>query len=249
MTRAALRLRSLAFNVAFFGWTFLLCFGLLWFLLLPKRMLFYGIRFWQKHLSWIERNIGGIHYRIIGFENVPKGACIIAAKHQSAWETCKLHLMFYDPAIVLKEELLRLPVWGWYAKRSGMIPIDRGGRTKTLTRMMEAARQASVDGRKIVIFPQGTRLPPGVRKPYKVGVAALYQELQLPIVPMALNSGLFWPKGSFIKKPGLITIEFLPPIPAGLPRTEMMRRLFDKLEAASDRLAGIAPEAEKSLGN
>ncbi len=168
MKRILAGLRSLALNVAFFGWTFFLCFGLLWFLLLPKRMLFYGIRFWQNHLSWIERNIGGIRYQVIGLEHIPEGACIIAAKHQSAWETCKLHLMFYDPAIVLKEELLRLPVWGWYAKRSGMIPIDRGGRSKTLTRMMEAARQAKADGRNSIIFPQGTRLIPGDKKPYKV---------------------------------------------------------------------------------
>ncbi len=229
-------LRSIFFNLAFFGWTAFLCFALLWALLLPKRGLFFFIHMWLKHLEFFERHIAEIRYRIVGLENVPEGTCIIAAKHQSAWETCKMHLMFYDPAIVLKKELLSLPVWGWYAGRAGMIPIDRGGRSRAVSGMLKAAREAAAQGRKIIIFPQGTRTAPKERKPYKSGVAALYQDLKIPVVPMALNSGLFWPKNGFMKRAGTITIEFLPPIPAGLAKDELMERLQKDLESASDKL-------------
>jgi 1-acyl-sn-glycerol-3-phosphate acyltransferase len=194
------------------------------------------VHLWLRQIEWIERHIGGIAWRVVGRAHVPKGACIIASKHQSAWETFKLHLLFGDPAIVLKRELLDIPIWGWYLRKSGMIPIDRAGRAHALSAMMQAAHEAADTGRKIVIFPQGTRIVPGEQKPYKSGVAALYQELNLPIVPMALNSGLFWPKTGFIKKPGVITVEFLPPIPPGLPREAMMERLKDGLESASRKL-------------
>jgi len=229
-------LRSLALNIALYGWTGVLCFVLLGTLLLPRRGMAAVVRLWLSQLAWIERHIGGIHYRVIGREHVPSGACIIAAKHQSAWETFKLHLLFGDPAIVLKEELLNIPLWGWYVRRAGMIPIDRKGHMQALARMMQAAHRAADDRRKIVIFPQGTRVAPGETRSYKSGVAALYQELNLPVVPMALNSGLLWPKNSFIKKPGLITVEFLPPIPPGLSREDMMSRLKEQLEGATDRL-------------
>lgn len=240
MSNIAVRLRSIAFNAAFFGWTAFLCFALLWALILPKRGLFFFIHMWLRHLEFFERHIAGITYEVKGLKNVPKGPCIIAAKHQSAWETCKMHLMFYDPAIVLKKELLSLPVWGWYAARAGMIPIDRGGRSKAVSGMLEAARQAVAERRKIVIFPQGTRTAVGEKRPYKSGVAALYQDLNVPVVPMALNSGLFWPRNSFLKRPGRITVEFLAPIPPGLQRDEMMKRLQSELEDASGKLAGLS---------
>jgi 1-acyl-sn-glycerol-3-phosphate acyltransferase len=229
-------LRSLIFNLVFYGWTAVLCFALLGTLVLSRRQMAGVVRLWLSHLAWIEHHIGGIRWRVIGRENVPPGACIIAAKHQSAWETFKLHLLFGDPAIVLKEELLNIPIWGWYVRRAGMIPIDRRGHALALARMMEAAHKAIDEGRKIVIFPQGTRVAPGEQRTYKSGIAALYQELNVPVVPMALNSGLLWAKNSFIKKPGLITVEFLPPIPPGLPREEMMTRLKDGLEAVTERL-------------
>lgn len=231
-----IRLRSLLFNIALYGSTILMCFLMVWSLVLPRRYMLYVVHLWLHQIEWIERTIGGITYNVVGREYIPAGACIIAAKHQSAWETFKLHLLFGDPSIVLKKELLSIPIWGWYLGRSGMIPIDRAGRAKTLTVMMQAAHKAAAAGRKIVIFPQGTRIAPGEWKPYKSGVAALYQELNLSIVPMALNSGLFWPKNSFIKKPGKITIEFLPPIPPGLPRAAMMERLENALEMATNRL-------------
>jgi len=228
--------RSLIFNIAFAFWTIVPAILFLWVLVLPDKQIITVVRGWQRVATWLSKVIVGINYRIIGKENIPEGACIIAAKHQSAWETCLLHVLFFDPAIVLKKELTLLPIWGWYAKGLKLIPIDRKGGAKSLAIMKKAATDAVEAGRKIVIFPQGTRVKPGVKKPYKVGVVAMYQDLDLPVVPMALNSGLFWPKGQFIKKAGTITLEFMPAIPAGLSRSEMLRRLQHDIETASDRL-------------
>jgi 1-acyl-sn-glycerol-3-phosphate acyltransferase len=232
-------LRSVAFALAFFLMTTISSILMIWVLLLPKRFVIATSAAWVKAVGWLERNIVGITWRAEGREHIPAGACIIAAKHQSAWETFKLGILFDGPAVVLKRELLWLPIWGWYLARAGGIAIDRARGARSLTGMMRAARRMAAEGRKIVIFPQGTRVPPGEKRPYKKGVVLLYEELSLPIVPMAVNSGLLWPKGSFLKKPGCITIEFLPPIPPGLERMEMMKRLETKLEEASDRLAGI----------
>ena len=239
-------LRSLIFNIVFYGWTAVMCFAMSWAILAPYRNMLGVVHLWLRQMAWIERHIGGITYRVAGREHVPEGACIIAAKHQSAWETFKLHLLFGDPAIVLKKELLDIPIWGRYLARSGMIPIDRSAGSKALSGMMGAAHKAAEQGRKIVIFPQGTRIEPGEDRPYKTGVAALYEELNLSVVPMALNSGLFWPKNSFIKKAGQITIEFLPPIQPGLGREVMMSRLKDDLETASNRLIFATDAAAKS---
>lgn len=228
--------RSLIFNIAFFTWTAVLCLLGLWVLLFPPIAMTRMVHFWASGVAFLERTIIGLHYKVVGMKNIPKGPCIIAAKHQSIWETCKLYRVMGDPAVVLKSEITSIPVLKWYGDKSGMIPIDRSGRAKTLSRMTKASHAAKDAGRRIVIFPQGTRTAPGDRKPYKSGVAALYKELELPIVPMALNSGVFWPRRSFIKKPGTITMEFLPPIPPGLPRAEMMQRLESELEKASDRL-------------
>lgn len=235
-------LRSLAFNIAFYGWTLLFCTMVSWTFFLPYKTLLIFVRIWLRQITWMEKHIAGITYKIVGTENLPDGACIIAAKHQSAWETFKLHMLFEDPAIVLKKELLEIPLWGRYLARSGMIPIDRGAGPKALMKMMQAAHKAAEQGRQIIIFPQGTRIPPGAERPYKSGIVALYQELNLPVTPMALNSGLCWPKNSFIKTPGEITIEFLPPIPAGLTREVFMSRLKNELETACNRLLLPPPQ-------
>lgn len=230
-------IRSILFNAVYLFWVLVPTILFLWTLFLKPDVLASVVVYWQKGLAWLEKTIAGIDYRIVGAEHVPEGACIIAAKHQSAWETCKLLILFGNPSIVLKKELTYVPIWGWYAKALGLIPIDRKARAKALAKMMRIARAAAEAGRKIVIFPQGTRVRAGVRKPYKSGVAGLYLELNLPVIPMAVNSGLFWPKGAFLKKPGTVTIEFLPPIQPGLSKSAFMHTLEERLEAASDRLA------------
>lgn len=240
MRTVELWIRSTLFTFVFLFWTLVPTIVFLWVIFAKKKVVWSAIRFWQASLIWFAKIVAGIDYRVVGWEHVPEGACIIAAKHQSAWETCLLNVLFYNPAIVLKKELTYVPVWGWFAKASGLIPIDRKAGVKALATMLRAARAAVAEDRKIVIFPQGTRVRPGVRKPYKVGVAGLYQEMNLPVVPMALNSGLFWPKGSFLKKKGTITVAFLPPIMPGLSRSAFMRALEEQLETASNRLAGIS---------
>ncbi|MDD3181683.1 MAG: lysophospholipid acyltransferase family protein [Alphaproteobacteria bacterium] len=232
--------RSILFSFVFAFWSLVPTALVVWVAFLPLPVLLKTIRFWQWGVMFLARFIVGIKYKVVGWENVPKGACIIASKHQSAYETCLLHILFGDPAIVLKKELTRIPIWGWYAKYSGLIPIDRKGGVKSLSIMKKACDDAVKAGRKIVIFPQGTRVAPGVKKPYKVGVVALYQDLDIPVVPVALNSGLFWPKKGWLKYPGTVTIAFLPPIPAGLSRSQMMRRLEHDVETESARLAGIS---------
>ena len=157
-----------------------------------------------------------------------------------AWETMKLHLILPDPAVVLKQELTQVPVWGWFATKAEMIPVDRGARGRAVASLLDGARRVAAQGRPSVIFPQGTRTAPGSRHPYRIGVGMLYEQLHLPIVPMALNSGLFWPRRGFFKRPGTITVEFLPPISPGLQRYVAMRELARRLEAATDRLVVAA---------
>ncbi len=229
-------LRALWFNLTFYGANLVLSVSMLGSLALPRRKLVSCIYFWLASVAWVEKHAGGIRYRVLGRELIPQGSCIVACKHQSEWETFKLHLLFNDPAVVLKKELLRIPVIGWYMTLSGSIPIDRSAGMKALHIMLSAARKAVKEGRPIVIFPEGTRVAVGDSRPFKSGIAALYKDLRIPIVPVALNSGLLWPKNAFYKKPGLITVEILPSIPPGLPRDEMMRRLRDALETATARL-------------
>lgn len=230
-------IRSLLFNVAFFGWLILCCIFLAWTALLPRESLMAWIRWVLRGVAFIERRVAGIEYEVIGREKLPKDGCfIVAAKHQSAWETMKLHAILGDPAVVLKKELTQVPVWGLAARKSHMIAVDRSAGGRAMASMLEGAMSIKAEGRPIVIFPQGTRVTPGVAAPYKAGVGLMYGKLGVPMAPMALNSGVFWPRRAFLKRPGKITVEFLDPIPAGLPRNEAMRRLEAVLEEASDRL-------------
>jgi 1-acyl-sn-glycerol-3-phosphate acyltransferase len=161
-------------------------------------------------------------------------------KHQSAWDTLILPVVLGDPAVVIKRELLWVPFYGWYAARAGSIAIDRRGGAGALRRMLADAREAAEQGRAIVIFPEGTRTAPGQTLTYQPGVAALYQALALPSVPAAVNSGLYWGRRAFVKRPGRIVLSFLEPIPPGLPRREVMAELETRIETAT---AGLEREA------
>lgn len=230
--------RSLIFNILFFSWTALYCFGIVWILVMPRSVAVAVIRFYLRSLSFLERTVIGLRYEVKGTEHLPKdGAYLVGAKHQSMWETMKLHLLFHDPSIVLKHELLYIPLWGWYAWKSKLIPVKRGKRGAAINSLVRGARVMRDMGREIVIFPQGTRVAVGEYRPYKVGIAMLYEDLGVPLVPMAVNSGVFWGRKTFIKRPGLITIEFLPPIPPGLPRDKALALLEEQVETASNRLA------------
>lgn len=165
----------------------------------------------------------GIRTRIDG--EVPQGAVLIAAKHQSMFETIEMVAILERPAVVLKRELADIPGWGWAARRYGVIPIDRAGGATALRRMMSAAQAAIAQGRPIVIFPEGTRVTPGEQPPLQPGFAGLYRALRLPVVPVALDSGRLWPRRGFAKRPGVVTMRFGEPVPAGLPRAEVEARV------------------------
>lgn len=245
-------LRSLLFNVAFYGWTAIICIGLLATLPFPRPVLMRFIRGYLRSVAWLERVLAGLDYEVRGIENIPAhGSYIVAAKHQSAWETMKLHALFGDPAVVLKRELMTIPLWGRLAAKAEMIPVDRGAGGRALASMIKNAIPVIEQERPIVIFPQGTRTAPGAYKSYRIGVGILYDRLELPILPVALNSGLYWGRNSFIKRPGRIVVEILPPIMPGLDRSTVMQELETRLEEATDRLvvaAGGPPTVRPPAG-
>ena len=246
-------LRALAFNIAFFAVTALLGVAGVPLLLMPQRWVMRFGRFWAQCVLALLKAIVGLEGEVRGIEHLPAGPCIIAMKHQSAWDTLILPVVLGDPAVVLKRELLLVPFYGWYAARAGSIAIDRRGGAGALRHMVAAARSAAAAGRKLVIFPEGTRTAPGQRLPYQPGVAALYQALELPVVPAAVNSGLFWGRRSFVKRPGGIILAFLEPIAPGLPRRAMMAELEARIEAATAALEREAADGqsagERGAGN
>lgn len=182
------------------------------------------------------RLIVGLSYEVRGANNLPKGAAIVALKHQSAWDTIALWVLLKNPAIVLKRSLAMIPVFGWYIRTGKAIIIDRRAGAKALRPMVAAAKAAVAEGRPIAIFPEGTRTPVGARQDYQPGVAALYLQLGLPLVPAALNSGLFWGRRSFLKRPGRIIVEFLPAIAPGLDRHQVMAELECGIERSTAML-------------
>jgi 1-acyl-sn-glycerol-3-phosphate acyltransferase len=241
-------LRALGFNIAFFAVTGLYGAAALPLLLAPRRWVMQFGRQWARSVLYLLRAIVGLDGEIRGQGKLPLGACIIAMKHQSAWDTLILPVVLGDPAIVLKRELLYVPFYGWYAARAGSIAIDRRGGARALRGMVTAARHAIGAERPVVIFPEGTRTAPGRRLPYQPGVAALYQALGVPLVPAAVNSGLFWGRRSFLKRPGRITLEFLDPIPPGLGRRELMAQLEERIETATAALEREALDRQ-GVGN
>jgi 1-acyl-sn-glycerol-3-phosphate acyltransferase len=230
-------IRSLLFNLLFALWTALIFIFSLPTLVLPRSAAWWMGGLWVRGALLLLRATVGLGHQVRGAEHRVTGPAIYAAKHQSAWDTLVFPLLLDKPAYVLKRELIRVPLFGSYLKRCGMIPVDREGGGSALKQLLRAARTAVAQGRSILIYPEGTRMPPGERRPYHPGVAALYGDLGVPVVPVALNSGLFWGRRAFHKKPGTITIEFLPPIAPGLPRREFMRELQERMEGASQRLA------------
>ena len=231
-------LRSLLFNLGFYLWTALALIIAMPVLLFPYPAIHGFGRLWVSGALWLLKRFIGLDHRALGLENMAQRPAIYAVKHQSAWDTLVFAHYLHFPAYVLKRELLYLPLFGFYLLRAGMIPVDRHGRASALRRMLATAKCRREEGRDLLIFPEGTRVAPGQHRAYHPGVAALYGHLDLPVVPVALNSGLFWDRRSFIKKPGTITLEFLPAIPPGLERRAFMAELEDRLEGACRRLAG-----------
>jgi 1-acyl-sn-glycerol-3-phosphate acyltransferase len=228
-------LRSALFNAFFFGFSATYSALLLPLLLLPRRWLLVPIRLWAGMIILMLRLLCGIRLRVTGWEHLPAngGPALLAAKHQSAFDTIVWLWLLPDAAYVLKRELLDIPVWGWLARGTGMIAVDRLAGSSAMRHLLRAGQAAAAEGRQMVIFPEGTRVPPGEHRPYQPGVAALAAATGLPVLPVATDSGLLWGRRAFHKRPGTITVAVLPPLPTGLRRDALMRRLEEAIEPAT----------------
>jgi 1-acyl-sn-glycerol-3-phosphate acyltransferase len=240
--------RSLLFNILFYVTTtlFLVLGSPLFFA--PRRWAMAALALHGRFELWLIKVICGIELEVRGQEKLPQGACLVAAKHQSAWETFGLIPLLRDPALLMKRELFWIPFHGWFSHKFGMIPVDRDKGPSALRRMVREAKSRVAQGREIVIFPEGTRRAPGAPPDYKTGVVLLYETLKIPCVPVALNSGAFWPRRSLSLRPGTIVVEFLDPIPPRLPKAEFLERLIRSIESASARLLVEAERKEPGLG-
>jgi 1-acyl-sn-glycerol-3-phosphate acyltransferase len=238
-------LRSLVFNVVFYLVTAVMVIAALpLFIFSPNRWGEWIIRAWAWTGIYLLRALVGTHLIIRGLDNLPPGGALIAAKHQSMFETFALFTLMEHASFVMKRELVRIPLWGWYAVRAGMIAVERDEGTSALRKLTNDVGEAIARGRRVIIFPEGTRRPPGAETAYKGGVAQLYRRSEVPVVPLALNSGLFWPRRGFRRYPGTLVVAFLPPIPPGLKSRDFIARLEDVIETAS---AGLLVEATKQV--
>ena len=236
MTGLTLWLRSLCFNAGWYAGTVVIALAGSPILVLPRRAVLAWATFWIDFVLWWLRLTCRLTYRVVGTENLPEGPVIIACKHQSSWETLAFTKVFPGAAIVLKRELLFIPIVGWAMARAGNIAVARGDGAQALRGLVRQAKATIAEGRSILIFPEGTRVAVGRERPYQVGSAALYRQLGVPVVPVALNSGLFWGRRKWIKWPGAITVEVLPAIPPGLGREAFMGTLRERIEGATARL-------------
>lgn len=236
MTGLSLRLRSLCFNVGWYAGSVVIAILGSPILLMPRRAVVAWAVLWIDFiLGWLKLTCR-LDHRVVGMENLPNGPAIIACKHQSSWETLAFTKLFPDSAIVLKRELLFIPIVGWAMARAGNIAVARGDGAPALRGLLRQAKAALGEGRSILIFPEGTRVAVGDERPYHFGVAALYRQLGVPVVPVALNSGLFWGRRKFVKRPGRITVQVLAPIAPGLSRNAFMATLKERIEDATARL-------------
>ncbi|MBO0712698.1 MAG: 1-acyl-sn-glycerol-3-phosphate acyltransferase [Acetobacteraceae bacterium] len=233
-------LRSLLFNAAFYLVLIAYFVVAIPTLVMPRWGIIRLAQQWGRVNLALLRIVCGITVEWRGLDKIPAGAVLVAAKHQSLWETFALLTRFDDPTYILKRELLWIPFFGWYARHAGMIPVDRGGGKPALIAMAARVRDALVARRQIIVFPEGTRRPPGAEPKYKYGIAHLYAECGAPCVPIALNSGLFWPRRRFLRYPGTITVEVLDPIAPGLAVEHFFARLQREIETATARLIAQA---------
>lgn len=186
-------------------------------------------RRWAAFHRWAARVLLGVRSRVEG--EIPRGPHLFASKHQSMYETLEYLLLLDNPAVVVKRELAEIPLWGEIARKQGVIPVDREGSAQALRIMLKAARAAVKQGRPILIFPEGTRVDPGEQPPLRAGFAGLYRALDLPVIPVALDSARVSPRHRFVKRPGAVTFRFGEPIPPGLPRAEAEARVHAAINA------------------
>jgi 1-acyl-sn-glycerol-3-phosphate acyltransferase len=229
-------LRSLLFSILFYGFFAVSAVAATGISLIAPKCLPPFTRFWSRTWLAMYRAICGVNYEVRGKENMPRGSCLLAVKHQSVWDTCALFAIFDRPVYVLKSELMFVPFFGWALARLGCIPVKRGTGKTALDNMIRGTRVALAQSKQVVIFPEGTRTMIGQTANYKTGISHLYTALDVVCVPVALNSGAFWPRHKFLRPAGTIIVEVLSPIPPGLGRKEMFDLMVSKIEDASERL-------------
>jgi len=229
-------LRSILFLVLFYLNLIGLLIAAVPTLAMPRPAILWIARLWGLSTLWLLRTVCGIGVEWRGLERIPRGGLLIAAKHQSTWETFALLTLLPDPAYIIKRELAWIPFFGWYATHAGMIAVNRSAGKAALVDMTARAGAALRAGRQLIIFPEGTRRSAGAEPRYKFGVAHLYAEAGVPCMPVALNSGLFWPRRRMMLYPGTVTVEFLDPIAPGLGRAEFFEKLQGEIETATARL-------------
>lgn len=206
----------------------------------PRKWAIAGLKLWARTSVWWLKVICGTGMEVRGRENIPQKAALVAGKHQSFWETFAILPLLDDPCIVLKRELTLIPLFGWFALKFRMIPVERSAGPKAMRDMIKRAKLEVAENRQIVIMPEGTRKAPDDPPDYKPGVAALYALLDVPCVPFGLNAGLFWPRRKFLRLPGTIIIEFMPALPTGLPRGEFQAALQAAIETSTRNLVAEA---------
>ncbi|MGO3926734.1 1-acyl-sn-glycerol-3-phosphate acyltransferase [Rhodopseudomonas pseudopalustris] len=229
-------LRSLVYNVLFYIMlVFWILVGLPTFVM-PRAAIVNIAKLWGRSSIWLLRVVCNTKVEFRGTDKIPQGPLIVAAKHQSMWETFALLQFFDQPLYILKRELMWIPVFGWYLKKADMIDVNRGAGSRTLVNMARRAGEEVRRGRQLIIFPEGTRRAVGAPPHYKTGIGQIYADSKVPCLPVALNSGLFWPRRNFMRYPGTILVEFLDVIPAGMDRREFVALLGNMIENASNRL-------------
>ena len=228
-------LRSFLFQLVFWLWSATMAILMLATIPLPRPVNRACLTLWSRGVILSLRWLAGVRIEIRGRENVPTGAALVAAKHQSMFDVFSQFAILPDACFVMKKELLMVPLFGWHGLKADMIVVDRDGHSAALKKLVRDAKDRLKGTRQIVIFPEGTRGDVGQPGDYKPGIAALYRELDMPVTPLALNCGGHWDK-SLLVKPGTIVFEYLEPIPAGLKRAEFMRELQTRIDTATKAL-------------
>src|SRR5438874_10373987 len=243
----AIFMRSLVFNVLFY---LLLAFWVIVAIptyLMPRWAILNIARYWARSGIWLMRLICNTKVEYRGLEKIPKGPLIVASKHQSMWETFALLQFFEQPLFIVKRELKWIPFFGWYVIKTGMIGVERNARLRSLKNMTRRAGVQVRKGRQLIIFPEGTRRPVDAPPSYKGGVGQVYVDCAVTCLPVALNTGLFWPRRTFMRYPGTLVVEFLDPLPPRLSRIEFIVRVRTVIEDASNRLVKTAREEQAQL--
>jgi 1-acyl-sn-glycerol-3-phosphate acyltransferase len=240
--------RSILFNILFYLNLGILLIAAIPTLLMPPQAIIEMAKLWGRTSLWLLRVVCGTRYEFRGLDRIPSGPLIVAAKHQSTWETFALLSLFKHPIFIIKRELTWIPLFGWFTIKGKMIAVDRGAGSQALAAMTKRAREVIRGGRQLFIFPEGTRRAAGAEPRYKFGVAHLYDVIGVPCVPVALNSGLFWPRRSLIRLPGTIVVEFLESIPPGLDKDAFFSRMQDEIETATARLVAEGEAELKRRG-